>query len=110
MALYLVRARYTSAAFQGMLAAPHDRGEAAKVLFKALGIKTHEILFSISSGCIVCLLEASVEQMAEAQMITMASGGFSEISAEEMISTKTMTAAMTSAGAKAAKYKAPNKK
>ena len=105
-----MRARYTSAAFQGMLAAPHDRGEAAKVLFKALGIKAHEILFSISSGCIVCLLEGSAEQMAEAQMITMASGSFSEISAEEMISTKTMTAAMTSAGAKAAKYKAPNQK
>ena len=105
-----MRARYTSAAFQGMLAAPHDRGEAAKVLFKALGIKAHEILFSISSGGIVCLLEGSAEQMAEAQMITMASGSFSEISAEEMISTKTMTAAMTSAGAKAARYKAPNKK
>ena len=105
-----MRARYTSAAFQGMLAAPHDRGEAAKVLFKALGIKAHEILFSISSGGIVCLLEGSAEQMAEAQMITMASGSFSEISAEEMISTKTMTAAMTSAGAKAAKYKAPNQK
>ena len=105
-----MRARYTSAAFQGMLAAPHDRGEAAKVLFKALGIKAHEILFSISSGGIVCLLEGSAEQIAEAQMITMASGGFSEISAEEMISTKTMTAAMTSAGAKAAKYKAPNQK
>ena len=105
-----MRARYTSAAFQGMLAAPHDRGEAAKALFKALGIKTHEILFSISSGGIVCLLEGSAEQMAEAQMITMASGSFSEISAEEMISTKTMTAAMTSAGAKAAKYKAPNQK
>ena len=105
-----MRARYTSAAFQGMLAAPHDRGEAAKVLFKALGIKAHEILFSISSGGIVCLLEGSAEQMAEAQMITMASGSFSEISAEEMISTKTMTAAMTSAGAKAAKYKAPKQK
>ena len=48
--------------------------------------------------------------MAESQMITMASGAFSEIHAEELISTKTMTAAMTSAGAKAAKYKAPNKK
>ena len=29
---------------------------------------------------------------------------------KELISTKTMTAAMTSAGAKTAKYKAPNKK
>ena len=43
-------------------------------------------------------------------MITMASGAFIDIGSEEMISTKTMTAAMTSAGAKAAKYKAPHKK
>ena len=93
-----------------MLAAPSDRGEAAKALFKALGIKTHEILFSISNSGIVVLLEASAEQIAETQMITMASGVFNEIHAEEMISTKTMTAAMTSAGAKAAKYKAPNQK
>ena len=43
-------------------------------------------------------------------MITMSSGAFIDIGSEEMISTKTMTAAMTSAGAKAAKYKAPHKK
>ena len=110
MALYLVRARYSAAAFQGMLAAPHDRGEAAKALFKSLGIKTHEILFSVSTGGIVCLLEGTAEQMTEASMITMASGAFIDIGSEEMISTKIMTAAMTSAGAKAAKYKAPHKK
>ena len=43
-------------------------------------------------------------------MITMSSGAFIDIGSEEMISTKTMTEAMTSAGAKAAKYKAPHKK
>jgi hypothetical protein len=32
MALYLVRSGYTSTAFQGMLAAPSDRGEAAKAI------------------------------------------------------------------------------
>jgi len=109
MALYLVRSGYTSTAFQGMLAAPSDRGEAAKVLFKSLGLKTHEIFFSISSGSIVCLVEGTAEQVTEAQMITMASGAFTEINVEELISTKAMKTAMTNAAAKAAKYKAPNK-
>lgn len=109
MALYLVRSRYTPTAFQGMLAAPSDRGDAAKTLFKSLGLKTHEIYFSISSGSIVCLLEGSAEQLAEALMITMSSGAFSEAHTEELISTKSTKTAMTNAGAKAAKYKAPNK-
>ena len=110
MALYMVRARYSPSAFQGMLSAPSDRGEAAKALFKALGMKTHEVFFSISTGSLVGFVEGTAEQMAEAQMIVMAAGGISDVIVEEMISTKTMTAAMTSAGAKAAKYKAPNKK
>jgi uncharacterized protein with GYD domain len=109
MALYLVRSRYTPSAFQGMLANPSDRGEAAKSLFKALGLKTHEVFFSISSGSIVCLVEGTADQMAETQMITMGSGAFSEIHAEELISTKSMKSAMTKAGTKASKYKSPNK-
>ena len=109
MALYLVRSGYTSTAFQGMLASPSDRGEAAKALFKSLGLKTHDIFFSISSGSIVCLVEGTAERVTEAQMITMASGAFTEINVEELISTKAMKTAMTNAAAKAAKYKAPNK-
>jgi uncharacterized protein with GYD domain len=109
MALYLVRSRYTPTAFQGMLASPSDRGDAAKTLFKSIGLKTHEVMFSVSTGSIVCLVEGTAEQITETQMITMASGAFSEIHAEELVSTKTMKAAMAHAGAKAAKYKAPNK-
>jgi hypothetical protein len=74
-----------------------------------LGIKTHEIFFSISNGSIVCLIEGSAEQITEAQMITMSSSAFTEIQVEELISTKAMKTAMANAGAKAAKYKAPNK-
>jgi len=55
------------------------------------------------------LLEGTSEQITEAQMITMASGAFTEIHVEELISTKAMKTAMTNAAAKAAKYKAPNK-
>lgn len=109
MALYLVRSSYTPTAFQGMLASPSDRGEAAKTLFKSIGLKTHDIFFSVSTGSIVCLVEGTAEQMAETQMITMASGAFTDIHSEELISTKTMKTAMANAGAKAAKYKAPNK-
>lgn len=110
MAIYLVQARYTPAAFQGMLATPHDRGDAAKALFKSLGIKTREIMFSMATGEIVCLLEGSSAQIAEAEMITMASGGFTQVHAQELMTTKDMLVAMKSAGAKAAKYAAPNKK
>ena len=39
----------------------------------------------------------------------MARGAFQEIQVEELISTKAMKSAMTNTGAKAAKYKAPNK-
>jgi hypothetical protein len=55
------------------------------------------------------LVEGTAEQVTEAQMITMASGAFTEINVEELISTKAMKTAMTNAAAKAAKYKAPNK-
>jgi len=72
-------------------------------------LKTHEVLFSISNGSIVCLIEGTAEQITEAQMITMASGAFQEIQVEELVSTKAMKSAMANAGAKAAKYKAPNK-
>lgn len=109
MAFYLVRSRYTPSAFQGMLTSPSDRGEAAKALFKSLGFKKSEVFFSISNGSIVCLIEGTADQITEAQMITMSSGAFVEIHVEELISTKAMKAAMSVAGAKAAKYKAPNK-
>ena len=110
MSKKVIEARYSAAAFQGMLAAPHDRGQAAKGLFKSLGINTREILFSVSTGSIVALVEGTAEQLVDTKMIVMESGAFIEIGAEEMISTKTMTAAMASVGAKAAKYKAPHKK
>ena len=109
MALYLVHSRYTPTAFQGMLSNPSDRGEAAKTLFKSLGLKTLDVFFSVSTGSIVCLVEGTGEQVAETQMITMGSGAFCEIHVEELISTKAMKTAMNNAAAKAAKYKAPNK-
>ena len=41
----------------------HDRGTAAKAMFKALGIKTHSIHFSTFAGDIICIIEGKTEQM-----------------------------------------------
>jgi uncharacterized protein with GYD domain len=110
MTTYLVHARYSPAAFQGMLADSLDRGQAAKVLFKSLGLKTKEIMYSVTSGEIVCLVEGTSAQIAQAQMITMASGGFSQVDAQELMTTQDMQAAMKTAASKVSKYSAPNKK
>ena len=74
MSKKVIEARYSAAAFQGMLAAPHDRGQAAKGLFKSLGINTREILFSVSTGSIVALVEGTAEQLVDTKMIVMESG------------------------------------
>lgn len=108
MALYLTRAKYSNAAFAGMISNPHDRGTAAKAMFKALGIKTHSIHFSTSAGDIICIIEGNTEQMAQVGAITMASGAFQSIASEELISTAAMNIAMAKAGKAVGKYRAPN--
>jgi len=108
MATYLIRRQYSNAAFNGMITSPHDRGVAAKAMFKAVGVKCREIYFSVSAAEIVCLIEGTGEQVAEIGMITMASGGMSRISADELISTASMASAMKKAGAASGKYKPPN--
>ncbi|MSP04852.1 MAG: hypothetical protein EXR05_06360 [Acetobacteraceae bacterium] len=64
----------------------------------------------MTNGDAVVLIEATEKHMVEIQMIIMSSGAFSSVFIEELISTKAQTSAMKSGGAKAAKYKAPNKK
>lgn len=78
-------------------------------VFDSVGIQTHEILISVSTGSIIALFEGTAEQVAEITMIVMASGALREFAAEEVISTETMAAVMKSASTKAEKYAAPHK-
>ena len=59
MALYLARAKYSNAAFKGMVDSPQDRQAAAKKLFGALGVKMQNLYFSVSYAEIVAILEGS---------------------------------------------------
>ena len=59
MALYLARAKYSNAAFKGMVDSPQDLQAAANKLFGALGVKMHNLYFSVSDAEIVAILEGS---------------------------------------------------
>lgn len=109
MSLYLTRAQYSNSAFKGMVTAPSDRGAAARLLFDAIGIKTHSIYFSVTSGEIVTIIEGTADQMAEVEMIIMSSGAFSGVNSLELVTIEQMNAAMSKAGMTVAKYQAPNR-
>lgn len=85
------------------------RGAAARSLFDAIGIKTHTIYFSVTSGEIVTIIEGTADQMAAVEMVVMSSGAFSGVNSLELVTIEQMNAAMSKAGQAVAKYQAPNK-
>ncbi len=109
MSTYLTRAQYSSSAFKGMVTSPSDRGAAARALFESIGIKTHTMHFSVTSGEIVTIIEGTADQMATVEMVIMSSGAFVGVSSLELVSMDQMTAAMATAAQMVAKYQAPNK-
>jgi uncharacterized protein with GYD domain len=108
MSLYFFSAKYSNAAFKGMVDTPQDREAAANKLFNAMGVKMHNIYFSVSSAEIVGILEGNAENMAALEMVTMSTGTFTSIDAKEVIDSKSMTAAMETANKVVSAYQAPN--
>jgi uncharacterized protein with GYD domain len=108
MGLYLTRAKYTGDAFKGMIGKPHDRGEVAKTLFKAAGMKLHSVYFSPSTAEIVCLVAGDAAQASAVDMVIIASGAFSAVSSIELVDMEEMQQAMKAASKIARKYKAPH--
>lgn len=109
MSIYLTRAQYSATAFKGMLSNPSDRGAAARTLFDAMGLKTHSIHFSVTTGEIVVMVEGTAEQLTAVEMVVMGSGAFSNISSIEVVTVEQMNASMSQASQIAAKYQPPNK-
>jgi uncharacterized protein with GYD domain len=109
MATYLVRARYSNAAFGGMVSSPSDRGAAAKAVFASAGAKTQQVYYEASSGSVVVIVEGTAEQMTAVTMVVMASGAFSTVDATELINMSAMNGAMTAAQGIAKGYSAPSK-
>lgn len=109
MALYLARAKYSNAAFKGMVESPQDREAAARKIFEAVGMTMHQCYFSVSSAELIAIGEGTPESLAAIEMIIMATGACSEVSTLEIVDSKSMTAAMETANKVVSAYQAPNK-
>ncbi len=108
MALYLARAKYSNAAFKGMVDNPQDREAAANKLIGALDVKMHDLYFSVSGAEIVAILEGSAENLAAVVMVTSSTGTFTSFETIEIIDSKSMTSAMETANKVVSAYQAPN--
>ena len=107
MGTYLIKAKYTTEAFKGMLESPSDRAGAYCELADAVGIEVREIFFSLSSSEIVILADGDKEQMAISELVTMAGGSFSQIDTLELINTGDLEALTRKAADFASFYKPP---
>ena len=85
MGLYLVKGKYSNAAFKGMVDSPQDREAAARKLFAAVGIEMQSTYFSVSSAEIVVIAEGIAESIAAVEMVTMSAGTFTGLEAIEVI-------------------------
>ena len=92
MALYLARAKYSNAAFKGMVDNPQDREAAASKLSSALNVN----------------MEGSAENIAAVEMVTSSTGTFSSFEVIEIIDSNSMTSAMETANKVVSAYQAPN--
>ena len=109
MSLYLVKGKYSNAAFKGMVDSQQDREAAARKLFAAVGVDMQSVYFSVSSAEIVVIAESSAESMAAVEMVTMSTGTFTSFEGIEIIDSKSMTSAMETANKVVSAYQAPNK-
>ena len=109
MALYLMNAKYSNAAYKGMDDTPQDRAAAAHKLADALGMKMNQIYFSVSSAEVIFIVEAEADKVAALEMIGMSTASFTSFKAIEIIDSKSMTAAMETANKVVSAYQAPNK-
>ena len=57
MAIYLARAKYSNAAFKGMVDIPQDREAGGRKLIEALGMTLHQVYFSVSTAESVFIVE-----------------------------------------------------
>ena len=64
MALYLARAKYSNAAFKGMVDSPQDREAAARKIFEAVGMTMHQCYFCVSSAELIAIGEGTPENLA----------------------------------------------
>lgn len=108
MTTHLFQARYSAAAFKGMMTQPSDRQAAANAMLGAMGLKLISFYYVPGTSGIAGIIEGTSEQTAAAGMAICASGAFTSFESAEVLSSDQMNRAMKHAAEVAGQYQAPN--
>ena len=108
MTTHLFQARYSAAAFKGMVTQPSDRQAAASALLAAMGLELISFYYVPGTSGIAGIIEGTTEHAATAGMAICASGAFSSFESTEVLSNEQMNRAMKAAAEFAGKYQSPN--
>lgn len=108
MALYMIRAKFSQSALQGLVAKPEDRRKAASKAVAACGGKLRDYFFTFGDKDMMLIIEVPGHE--EAMAIAMTSTGAGMITDCEttlLIPSSEMIGAMKKAGKAAAVYRTP---
>ncbi len=89
---FLIKAKYTAAAVQAMIANPHDRGKAAAAAIERIGGRLHSFYFAFGPDDVIVIFEAPDAPAAAA--VSMAIGGSGVLASVETVPLLTMDEAM----------------
>lgn len=108
MGYYMIRARFSQAALQGLVAKPQDRKKAVTKLVEARGGKLRDYFFAFGDKDMVIIMEAPSHEDAMAVAMTGAAAGtITDCETTVLIPSSDAMGAMKKAGAAAGVYKAP---
>jgi len=108
MGLYMLRAKYSQEALQGMVAKPEDRTGAVRSLYEAAGMKLLH-LWMLPTLEVVAIAEGDSIKNLSIGGLLASSGVVTEGSAIELMTFDQVADAMKRAGALASKYRQPGK-
>jgi uncharacterized protein with GYD domain len=108
MATYLIRARWSSEAFKGLLANPHNRSEPIKQLFSSAGATMQSLYWSPTTGEMIGIGEGDINAIAAAVMVVNGPGQMAEVTALELVPVDSMAKAAEKAQSLMAKYRPPS--
>ncbi|MCH1449971.1 MAG: GYD domain-containing protein [Litoricolaceae bacterium] len=107
MLTYMVSAKYTSSAVQGMIENPHNREEAIRALLEKMNITLDRIYFS-ATGDIFMVVTGNNADVAAMALVVGATGSVENTSAVEVFSAEEQLEQMKVAQSTSGAYKAAN--
>lgn len=108
MGYYMIRARFSQAALQGMVAKPQDRKKAVTKLVEAQGGKLRDYFFAFGDKDMVIILEAPSHEAAMAVAMTGAAAGtVTDCETTVLVPSSDAVGAMKKAASAAGSYKSP---